>query len=389
MDVAVQSKCGFKRYGPECNFCDVPDDRGYCDPNGFPVCLAGFHGPNCAHFDGCRKLNCAPFASCAQVGDSFACFCDGTSGKRCELGFDPCEGHICEHNGTCAVTGEHLNFAKCVNCSPGWDGIYCERKLNACEMETLKLGHPPCRNGGHCVVNPAIETQFTCLCAPGWHGPRCATSFSKAPTIVVAVSIILVAIIICTFAIVCYSRFRYLMKLSQKQRGIVLADIKAETNNHFPEDDLYEVPRDQITSANYMNSVIWKKNISTFVTADSQRRSSDNEGYETMPDCDQKPYSDTAEPRLTEEGENYEPISINFQSTFKSQVSGVLNNKHGLFADNGLRETAKRPLPPTPREGRDESNPSTKTAFIVVTKMCSASTFMMHVVACMQTLSYL
>uniref|UniRef100_A0A0R3TIK5 Delta-like protein n=1 Tax=Rodentolepis nana TaxID=102285 RepID=A0A0R3TIK5_RODNA len=126
----------------------------------------------------CYNVTCASFASCGRVDEHYACMCDGVSGKRCEEGFDPCAEHVCLHGGTCVPIGEHMNFAKCVNCSGRRGGLHCEEELNACEYEESQLGHPPCTNGGHCVVSPFNETQFTCLCAPGWRGAHCEIPFN-------------------------------------------------------------------------------------------------------------------------------------------------------------------------------------------------------------------
>ncbi|KAM7535167.1 hypothetical protein Aperf_G00000094060 [Anoplocephala perfoliata] len=99
--------------------------------------------------------------------------------ERCEEGFNPCKEHIREHNGTCVRTGEHMNFADCVNCSSEWGGVYCERRLNSCELEILNLSHSPCANGGNRLVNPIDVTTYICLCAPSWQGKRCENLYVK------------------------------------------------------------------------------------------------------------------------------------------------------------------------------------------------------------------
>ncbi|VDO16434.1 unnamed protein product [Rodentolepis nana] len=163
MRLHLTRKCEGLRVGTYCRTCFVRFNQGYCDSKGDPVCYPGYYGDECQWERECYNVTCASFASCGRVDKHYACVCDGVSGKRCEEGFDPCAEHVCLHGGTCVPIGEHMNFAKCVNCRGRRGGLHCEEKLNACEYEESQLGHPPCTNGGHCVVSPFNETQFTCL----------------------------------------------------------------------------------------------------------------------------------------------------------------------------------------------------------------------------------
>ena len=99
-------------------------------------------------------------------------------GARCEMGFDPCEEHVCLNGGTCSAIGEHENFAECINCSSGWSGPHCEEREDICISETRRLGRPPCYNGGHCVSS-LNGTVLKCFCESGWQGERCDVSFSR------------------------------------------------------------------------------------------------------------------------------------------------------------------------------------------------------------------
>ncbi|VDM35445.1 unnamed protein product [Hydatigera taeniaeformis] len=188
MYVKIRRTCKPHHFGPSCIPCHIPKARGTCDFNGFPICNAGrllcttsslgYSGPECSQHNFCRDSSpCAPFAVCVNTEDSFICLCDGTSGKRCEVGFDPCSEHICLHNGTCIAVGENRNFAECINCDVGWSGLHCEEKADACAEEERRLGRPPCANGGHCVSR-MNGTVLTCLCEDGWQGPRCEMAFT-------------------------------------------------------------------------------------------------------------------------------------------------------------------------------------------------------------------
>uniref|UniRef100_A0A5S6QUS0 Fibropellin-1 n=1 Tax=Trichuris muris TaxID=70415 RepID=A0A5S6QUS0_TRIMR len=69
----------------------------------------------------------------------------------------------CENGATCDVI-DHK--AQC-QCLPGYEGIHCEAKRNACQSK-------PCFNGGRCV---ASASAFICECPEGFSGERC--EFSK------------------------------------------------------------------------------------------------------------------------------------------------------------------------------------------------------------------
>ncbi|KAM7535827.1 hypothetical protein Aperf_G00000094076 [Anoplocephala perfoliata] len=346
MTLRVSKTCAFNHFGDECLLCNIPEDRGYCDSYGTPLCYPGYSGFNCSLVDGCHNLTCAPFARCQRIKESFACLCDNTAGERCEEGYDPCEEHICEHGGTCVRTGVHMNFAKCVNCNSGWVGPHCERKLDACELEALKLGRPPCANGGRCTISPTNDTISTCLCSPGWQGDRCDVSTSSKASALVTIILICIPISIacCIIAIVCCCRIYFRPKL----RGIELTQVKTGNNELSRANNLYEVAQNQMKSQDNSYSVIWKQNGAPLKTIPQTSPVNGDDDYETMLDHREKSCSTSTAPKIVEEQEDYEPISYKFHGILPSIVVGASNNSYGQVTYNNSMKATSRPLPSEP-----------------------------------------
>uniref|UniRef100_A0A0R3SIN0 Delta-like protein n=1 Tax=Hymenolepis diminuta TaxID=6216 RepID=A0A0R3SIN0_HYMDI len=367
MKLYVSRKCEPDHFGNRCELCRAETGHGYCDALGNLVCYPG---------------------------------------RRCEEGYDPCEEHICWHSGTCVPTGEHLNFPKCVNCSGRWSGLHCDEELDACEYEASKLehspcmngghcvvnpvnenefmcfcspgwqgpnceiplskskgkedaceleasrlGHPPCANGGHCVVDPSNETMFSCLCTPGWQGFRCDVSFSKASAVVTVVSIfILILIFCCIIGLACSIRIFALPKIRhviKKQKAVELTQVNAnelsETNN------LYQLMQDQIPSPPPSYSASWTKEGGSTLVKPTPQPDDDIDEYEYEAMSDQVECNSAKAVLEISEGEDYEPINYRYQSIPKSEaVMSAANNEYDDNDDAIAETTLKRPLPSTP-----------------------------------------
>ncbi|KAM7542426.1 hypothetical protein Aperf_G00000001079 [Anoplocephala perfoliata] len=345
MMLTVKRTCAINHFGDDC--CSVPGDRGYCDSDGNPSCYPSYFGPGCTLVDSCRNSTCASFATCEQIGESFTCHCDNTSGERCEEGYDPCREHTCEHGGVCVPTGENKNFAKCVNCSSGWEGLHCEKRLFICELETLKLGHPPCVNGGHCIVSPTNDSTFTCLCASGWQGDRCEVSSLKASVIVAVISMcILILIVCCIIAAVWCCRVYALPKV----KGVELRPIKSKSIGELSRaNNIYEIARDQLKSQDTSYTATVKQN-GTPVKAIPQRSPVNDDEYEIM-FAQGKFRSPSPAPELAKEEEDYEPVSYKLKYSLLSEAKSISNNEYYLGNNGKDLETLKRHLPPLPPEG--------------------------------------
>ncbi|KAM7542529.1 hypothetical protein Aperf_G00000001015 [Anoplocephala perfoliata] len=343
MTLTVTRICANNHFGDEC--CSVPEDRGHCDSDGNPSCYPGYFGPGCTLVDTCLNSTCASFAICQPMGGSFICLCDNTLGERCEEGYDPCREHICEHDGVCVPTGENKNFAKCINCSLGWEGLHCEKKLPTCEMETLKLGHPPCVNGGHCNVSPTNDSIFTCLCAPGWQGDRCEISFTKASATVAAISMcILILVTCCIVAIICYCRVYVL----RKSKDIELTPVESKTIGELSRaNNIYEITQDQMESQDVPHKAFMRQ-INKLVRAKPQTCPFDDDDYETTLDQRQS-HSSSAAQELAKEEEEYEPVSYKVRKSLGSEARSTSNYAYGLSTD--ASEPKKRLLPSLPLEG--------------------------------------
>nr|CDS20305.1 neurogenic locus notch protein 2 [Echinococcus granulosus] len=333
MRMWVRRRCKPNHFGSKCTPCGVIEGRGFCDSDGLQTCHPGYFGPKCSQFDFCSDSPpCAPFAVCENTEDSFRCLCDGTSGKRCELGFDPCEEHICHHNGTCTAVGVNRNFAECVNCSIGWSGLHCRERVDACAQEEKRLGRLPCANGGHCV-NRMNGTVLTCLCADGWRGARCETSLVKASAIVAVVTICLLALLAgCIFTLVRCFRVYLLPKLRlivKKQRSVEMQPVKVDSRGElWRANNLYEEMGTQCATAKtepqgtadlgpppsktYPNRLT-KAEYSHFSSPPFSVNDDDYEDYETMDIQQHDPTHTCFKPTPSPEsvdGEEYEPVSM-------------------------------------------------------------------------------
>lgn len=322
MRMWVRRRCKPNHFGSKCTPCGVIEGRGFCDSDGLQTCHPGYFGPKCSQFDFCSDSPpCAPFAVCENTEDSFRCLCDGTSGKRCELGFDPCEEHICHHNGTCTAVGVNRNFAECVNCSIGWSGLHCRERVDACAQEEKRLGRLPCANGGHCV-NRMNGTVLTCLCADGWRGARCETSLVKASAIVAVVTICLLALLAgCIFTLVRCFRVYLLPKLRlivKKQRSVEMQPVKVDSRGElWRANNLYEEMGTQCATAKTepqgTADLGPPPKYSHFSSPPFSVNDDDYEDYETMDIQQHDPTHTCFKPTPSPEsvdGEEYEPVSM-------------------------------------------------------------------------------
>ncbi|KAL5965485.1 Delta-like protein 3 [Taenia solium] len=354
MRVQVRRRCKPHFYGSKCIPCDVPEEKGYCDSEGLQICHSGYFGPGCSQYDFCGySPPCAPFAVCENTEDSFKCLCDGTSGRRCEVGFDPCEEHICLHNGMCTAVGVNRNFAECVNCDAGWSGLHCEEKVEACVQEERRLGRPPCANGGHCV-NRMNGTVLTCLCEDGWRGPRCEMSFVEASAIVVVIAISLLALLAgCIFALVCCFRVCLLPRLRpiiKKQKGVEMQSVKENSNGVlWRANNLYEELGTQSATAMTKSLRLLDHNPPPGKIVDD----ADYEEYETVDTQQYDPIHTTFAPASAPESvdeEAYEPLSVRFHD---EDLATQTPNSGSVYVNNEeyeelTEEAVDRPLPVPP-----------------------------------------
>nr|CDS31637.2 neurogenic locus notch protein 2 [Hymenolepis microstoma] len=295
-------------------------------------------------------------------------------GPHCEEELNACEYEEsklgrppCMNGGHCVVNPFNEAEFTCL-CAPGWHGVHCEISLearrmeDACELETSRLGHSPCANGGHCVVDPYNETEFTCLCAQGWQGPRCEVSSLKASAIVTVLSVLLLILAIgCVIGVVCCCRIFALPKIRQvikKQNGVELVKVNgsklSEVNN------LYQLTPDEIVSPASSGTATWTtREDSSLVnlTQPSPKPNDDNDEYEYDAILEQLKCSSTKEvPAISEEEEDYEPINNRYQSALKSgAATSAVSNEYDEDTDDGAHvdTTLKRPLPLAPSSASD------------------------------------
>ncbi|KAM7535168.1 hypothetical protein Aperf_G00000094067 [Anoplocephala perfoliata] len=310
-----------------------------------------YSGHKCSAVDRCLNSTCAAFATCHHLGKSFICICDDTSGERCEEGYDPCKEHICEHNGTCVRTGEHMNFADCVNCSLGWGGQRCERKLNACELETLKLGHSPCCNDGDCLVDPTNETTYICLCDPDWQGNRSEFYPLKFSTVAKFFSVcLLILTVCCIFAFIycCRIYVQWKIRMATKNlREIKLTPSNSNASNELSRMiNLYEIRQDQVESKDISYVVIWKQSGAILKSIERTSPADDQRG--TMLDRNEMVLSAAIRPKLVNENGCLEPLKDRSQNTLNSEARGTSSNQNDPILDVKSVKNIKRSLPSTP-----------------------------------------
>mmetsp|Transcript_16408 Transcript_16408/g.23152 ORF Transcript_16408/g.23152 Transcript_16408/m.23152 type:complete len:201 (-) Transcript_16408:146-748(-) len=150
---------------PPPTFCNEDFDcqhGGYCESPGFSVCVcrSGFAGDFCEH-------------SC---------------------------GFYCLNRGHCIVDVDDLhggvNTVYSCKCPPGYTGARCEEDV--CDKD--------CLNGGKCIVHVddlhgGIFTEYSCECPSGYSGAQCEKSGNDNVIIVIAFSLVLVAVLVSSLVV--------------------------------------------------------------------------------------------------------------------------------------------------------------------------------------------
>uniref|UniRef100_A0A8C2LT12 Neurogenic locus notch homolog protein 4 n=1 Tax=Cricetulus griseus TaxID=10029 RepID=A0A8C2LT12_CRIGR len=199
------------------------------------LCPPGFTGLNCEmNPDDCVRHQCQNGATCLDGLGTYTCLCPKTwKGWDCSIDIDECEAPgppRCRNGGTCQNSAGGFH---CV-CVSGWGGPGCDENLDDCAAATCAPGSTcidrvgsfsclcppgrtgagrgcgggawrarkfpedngspkqpartssslapahqgpsPCEHGGSCVNTPG---SFTCLCPPGYTGPRCEADHNE------------------------------------------------------------------------------------------------------------------------------------------------------------------------------------------------------------------
>lgn len=140
-------------------------NSGRCipEPGGFSCdCTDHFFGSRCEQLrNPCQSSPCLNEGACTFTRNPFNYFClcrNNFRGRHCEDYLDECLANPCTNGGTC-VSSE--NDFKC-SCREGYDGEFCEIKLDLCSNV--------CEEGSSCVIS---QGTWKCLCKPGFLGRRC------------------------------------------------------------------------------------------------------------------------------------------------------------------------------------------------------------------------
>nr|CDS27307.1 protein jagged 2 [Hymenolepis microstoma] len=199
LDSYVHIVCSPFHYGGDCSRKCIPDRERYaCDVNGFKRCRQGFFGEECDQRDYCLNHNCSDFAECKNTPTGFDCWCEGSTGPQCQMGYNPCaEEHAsCSGHGACSRAGKYNISFEC-SCDVGWEGKRCQVRRPPCVVAN-ENNWTICLNGGHCKDLNAERGAYICECAPGWWGQHCEKKTAIIYKMVFA-AIIYVAIGLITF----------------------------------------------------------------------------------------------------------------------------------------------------------------------------------------------
>ena len=79
---------------------------------------------------------------------------------------DACASNPCDNDAQCTIDDASKPYEFTCDCAPGFHGDRCSHRIDACYGQ-------PCMHNGTCAVLEA--GRFTCKCAKGFVGQRCET----------------------------------------------------------------------------------------------------------------------------------------------------------------------------------------------------------------------
>lgn len=167
-------------HGPGVQMYDV--DVGLCTDDDFKVILtaaAGVKSP-C----GWCLNNGTCISGDPESDPSWACVCPAPfTGLRCETlitkhgAGGACASSPCRNGGTCVMDKAMENGYRC-QCVPGYVGRTC------LVLSNDPCSSNPCANGGECVKVTSHSVGFYCNCTSAWAGPLCRQAAVPSPNIV-------------------------------------------------------------------------------------------------------------------------------------------------------------------------------------------------------------
>jgi len=122
---------------------------------------------------GWRPAVCGSEHQCIDVIGSFRC--QPCSDEDAACGTGPCDPNPCRHGGRCQSAPD--SQFHCV-CRPGFSGSLCEFRTAPPPPPTVTEHCQPggCLNGGSCEVT--ADRVARCRCVPPWVGRRCQVNIA-------------------------------------------------------------------------------------------------------------------------------------------------------------------------------------------------------------------